>query len=196
MYEHIHHILNIQVSHTRPRYPLKGNAALPTPTSCMWMLRAALLTEATSERVSKALEWVGGRRTTQVVDDYWEITHQLLLSTTPMVRFTHPGKWNMSLQRLQPARSCLYSIVKELKLIVVASSWEMLGGVNYSGTKRILGGDRKVQEIRSCRISSVIQDYKPTYSFTLLLSNTHFKDKACLIQKLQSPYRFFHHSEC
>lgn len=147
-------------------------------------------------RVSKALEWVGGRRTTQVVDDYWEITHQLLLSTTPMVRFTHPGKWNMSLQRLQPARSCLYSIVKELKLIVVASSWEMLGGVNYSGTKRILGGDRKVQEIRSCRISSVIQDCKPTYSFTLLLSNTHFEDKACLIQKLQSPYRFFHHSEC
>lgn len=72
----------------------------------------------------------------------------------------------------------------------------MLGGINYNGTKRILEGDRKVQEIRSCRVSFVIQDCKPTYSFALLLSSARVKDKACLTQKVQSPYPLFHQSEC
>lgn len=48
----------------------------------------------------------------------------------------------------------------------------MLGGVNYKGTKRILGGDRTVQETRFCRSSSVKQNYRSNHSFTMLLSNT------------------------
>lgn len=64
------------------------------------------------------------------------------------------------------------------------------------GQKRILGGDRNVQKIRSCGISSVIQDYKSTYAFTLLLSNIHFKDKTCLKQKLQTLYPFFQQTKC